>query len=149
MIAGIADTHSALWYLFDDERLSVAAGDFIDQAGRGGTQDYRFVDQPCRNRLSHREEPAASDRLYGSKTRACRSGPRFQRGPLHRGNRRGHAAGPTSRGAGHAGPHRRGDSRPFWGSGYQPRWTYPEFQNPDSLVTLLMCRGGWSIRKSR
>ena len=32
MIAGVADTHAALWYLFDDERLSVAAGDFIDQA---------------------------------------------------------------------------------------------------------------------
>jgi PIN domain nuclease of toxin-antitoxin system len=36
MIAGIADTHTALWYLFDDERLSVAAGDFIDQAGAAG-----------------------------------------------------------------------------------------------------------------
>jgi PIN domain nuclease of toxin-antitoxin system len=32
MIAGVADTHTALWYLFDDERLSVPAGDFIDQA---------------------------------------------------------------------------------------------------------------------
>jgi PIN domain nuclease of toxin-antitoxin system len=32
MIAGVADTHTALWYLFDAERLSVPAGDFIDQA---------------------------------------------------------------------------------------------------------------------
>ena len=32
MIAGVADTHTALWYLFDDERLSVPAGDFIDQS---------------------------------------------------------------------------------------------------------------------
>jgi PIN domain nuclease of toxin-antitoxin system len=32
MIAGVADTHTALWYLFDDERLSVPAGDFIDRA---------------------------------------------------------------------------------------------------------------------
>ena len=32
MIAGVADTHTALWYLFDDERLSVPAGDFIDEA---------------------------------------------------------------------------------------------------------------------
>src|SRR5262245_46268015 len=32
MIAGVADTHTAIWYLFDDKRLSAAAGDFIDQA---------------------------------------------------------------------------------------------------------------------
>jgi PIN domain nuclease of toxin-antitoxin system len=36
MIAGVADTHTALWYLFDDERLSIPAGDFIDQAGALG-----------------------------------------------------------------------------------------------------------------
>jgi PIN domain nuclease of toxin-antitoxin system len=30
MIASIADTHTALWYLFNDARLSAAAGDFID-----------------------------------------------------------------------------------------------------------------------
>src|SRR5436305_3934360 len=32
MIVGVADTHTALWYLFDDERLSSAAGTFIDEA---------------------------------------------------------------------------------------------------------------------
>jgi PIN domain nuclease of toxin-antitoxin system len=32
MIAAVADTHTALWYLFNDGRLSVAAGDFIDKA---------------------------------------------------------------------------------------------------------------------
>ena len=32
MIAGVADTHAALWHLFDDARLSKAARDFIDQA---------------------------------------------------------------------------------------------------------------------
>ena len=32
MIAGVADTHTALWHLFDDERLSGPAGDFIDKA---------------------------------------------------------------------------------------------------------------------
>jgi PIN domain nuclease of toxin-antitoxin system len=38
MIAGIADTHAALWYLFDDPRLSVAAGEFIDQAAAVGNR---------------------------------------------------------------------------------------------------------------
>lgn len=38
MIAGVADTHAALWYLYDDARLSVAAGDFIDQAAADGRQ---------------------------------------------------------------------------------------------------------------
>jgi PIN domain nuclease of toxin-antitoxin system len=32
MIAGIADTHTAVWYLFGDSRLSARAKDFIDQA---------------------------------------------------------------------------------------------------------------------
>lgn len=32
MIAGVADTHTALWHLFDDPRLSRAAGEFIDSA---------------------------------------------------------------------------------------------------------------------
>jgi PIN domain nuclease of toxin-antitoxin system len=30
MIAGIADTHTAIWYLFSDPRLGRAASDFID-----------------------------------------------------------------------------------------------------------------------
>jgi PIN domain nuclease of toxin-antitoxin system len=38
MIAGVADTHTALWYLYDDARLSVAAGDFIDRAAAAGSQ---------------------------------------------------------------------------------------------------------------
>ena len=32
MIAGVADTHTALWYLFGDSRLSTRAKEFIDQA---------------------------------------------------------------------------------------------------------------------
>ena len=32
MVVAVADTHAALWYLFDDVRLSVQAGDLIDQA---------------------------------------------------------------------------------------------------------------------
>jgi PIN domain nuclease of toxin-antitoxin system len=36
MIAGVADTHTALWSLFDDKRLSAAAGDFIDRAAASG-----------------------------------------------------------------------------------------------------------------
>lgn len=32
MIAGVADTHTALRHLFDDPRLSTPAGDFIDNA---------------------------------------------------------------------------------------------------------------------
>jgi PIN domain nuclease of toxin-antitoxin system len=32
MIAGVADTHTALWHLFDDKRLSAAAEAFINEA---------------------------------------------------------------------------------------------------------------------
>ena len=36
MIVGVADTHSALRYLYDDDRLSVIAGKFLDKAGAAG-----------------------------------------------------------------------------------------------------------------
>jgi PIN domain nuclease of toxin-antitoxin system len=32
MLAGVADTHAALWYMFGDPRLSAAAKTFIDEA---------------------------------------------------------------------------------------------------------------------
>jgi PIN domain nuclease of toxin-antitoxin system len=31
-IAGVADSHAAIWYLFNDSRLSLTAGAFIDAA---------------------------------------------------------------------------------------------------------------------
>ena len=34
--AGIADTHTALWYLFGDSRLSARAKEFIDEAAADG-----------------------------------------------------------------------------------------------------------------
>lgn len=38
MIAGVADTHVAIWYLFDDSKLSKAASAFIDQAVKSGAK---------------------------------------------------------------------------------------------------------------
>ena len=32
MIVGVADTHTALWHLFDDKRLSAAGEAFINEA---------------------------------------------------------------------------------------------------------------------
>jgi PIN domain nuclease of toxin-antitoxin system len=36
MIAAIADTHTAIWYLFSDERLGLAASSFIDSTIANG-----------------------------------------------------------------------------------------------------------------
>lgn len=36
MIAGVADT--PVWHLFNDARLSITAGDFIDEAARAGNR---------------------------------------------------------------------------------------------------------------
>jgi hypothetical protein len=36
MISGVADTHTAIWYLFNDDRLSIASSDFIDKAAAEG-----------------------------------------------------------------------------------------------------------------
>lgn len=37
-IRAVADTHAALWYLYNDARLSSAAGAFMDAADAGGDQ---------------------------------------------------------------------------------------------------------------
>ena len=36
MIVGVADTHTALWYLYKNPRLSVIARTFMDDAAAGG-----------------------------------------------------------------------------------------------------------------
>ena len=36
MIAGVADTHTALWYLLKNPRLSAVARSFMDDAARAG-----------------------------------------------------------------------------------------------------------------
>lgn len=38
MFAGVADTHTAIWYLFDDPRLSRVAADFMDRSAAEGHQ---------------------------------------------------------------------------------------------------------------
>jgi PIN domain nuclease of toxin-antitoxin system len=37
-VAGVADTHTVLWYLFGDARLSAAAKAFIDDAASNGSK---------------------------------------------------------------------------------------------------------------
>ena len=36
MVVGVADTHTAIWYLFNDERLSSAARGFMEDAAAQG-----------------------------------------------------------------------------------------------------------------
>ena len=36
MLAAIADTHAVVWYLFDDNRLSLPAREFLDNAAAAG-----------------------------------------------------------------------------------------------------------------
>ncbi len=38
MVVGLADTHAALWYLYNDPRLSTVAANFIDQAASSGSR---------------------------------------------------------------------------------------------------------------
>lgn len=38
MIRAIADTHAIIWYLFEDERLSRTAKEFMDDAAQDGEQ---------------------------------------------------------------------------------------------------------------
>jgi PIN domain nuclease of toxin-antitoxin system len=38
MIVSIADTHTAVWYLFNDPRLSTTAREFIEQSVRDGQE---------------------------------------------------------------------------------------------------------------
>ncbi|HQU37909.1 MAG TPA: type II toxin-antitoxin system VapC family toxin [Anaerolineales bacterium] len=38
MIRAVADTHTVIWYLFEDERLSRTAKEFMDDAAQDGEQ---------------------------------------------------------------------------------------------------------------
>jgi hypothetical protein len=59
MVACVADTHAALWFLFGDPRLSTTAKRFFETAA---SERRRIVlDQPGRGRLSCREEPPPGD----------------------------------------------------------------------------------------
>ena len=51
MIAGVADTHTALWYLLKNPRLSATARSFMDDAASAG-HDIALADQPGRDCLS-------------------------------------------------------------------------------------------------
>ena len=53
MILGVADTHTAIWYLFDDKRLSGTVGEFIDQAAVAGERLYRFKGCLCATDPEH------------------------------------------------------------------------------------------------
>jgi PIN domain nuclease of toxin-antitoxin system len=45
-IAAVADTHAALWHLFDDARLSAPAGAVIAEAATASHFDYK-VQKSC------------------------------------------------------------------------------------------------------
>lgn len=38
IVVGVADTHAAVWHLFDDQRLSAADRAFIDEAAAAGSR---------------------------------------------------------------------------------------------------------------
>jgi len=60
VIVGVADTHTALWHLFDDKRLSAAGEAFINEAATGKTQDCYFDHKPGGSGLFDREKPSAA-----------------------------------------------------------------------------------------
>jgi len=61
VIAGVADTHTALWYLLKNPRLSAVARAFMDDAARAGDDialsPISLADTPIRRQL---EPPALS-----------------------------------------------------------------------------------------
>jgi len=59
MIAGVADTHAAIWYLFADPRLSLLAKAAFDDAANGRRKVVLCVISLAENRVPHRERPPA------------------------------------------------------------------------------------------
>jgi PIN domain nuclease of toxin-antitoxin system len=43
MIRAVADTHAILWYLYNDPRLSAAAGAIMDSAVQAGDEIERLL----------------------------------------------------------------------------------------------------------
>ena len=48
MIAGVADTHAALWYLLENPLLSITARTFIDDAAAAAGQEILLSPLPDR-----------------------------------------------------------------------------------------------------
>ncbi len=76
MIAGVADTHTVIWYLFDDARLSAAAGTFIDQAAANGERIGVSPITLGRDRVSSRQKENTSHNVHRGARRANGSRPR-------------------------------------------------------------------------
>ena len=51
MIAGVADTHAALWYLLKNPRLSATARQFMDDAAASGLDIVLSPISLAKNRL--------------------------------------------------------------------------------------------------
>ena len=66
MIAGVADTHTALWHLFDDKRLSAAAEAFINEAATARRKIAISTISPGRGGLFDRKEPSAAVSFGGT-----------------------------------------------------------------------------------
>ena len=69
MIVAIADTHTAIWYLFSDSRLGRGASDFIDVAIGNGDHIGISAISLAEIVVSHREGAHPGKRLGRSSQR--------------------------------------------------------------------------------
>ena len=83
MIVAIADTHTAIWYLFSDPRLGKAASAFIDETIAKGDHvgvsvisiaEMIYLVEKGRIPAERVERPARSDREPERCPTACRTG---------------------------------------------------------------------------
>jgi hypothetical protein len=88
VIAGVADTHAAVWYLFGDPRLSARANHFIDQAAANRRTIEVSPLKPGGSPLPRRkEEPSAGIGLRRFAERPRQPSACFQGGAAYRRRR--------------------------------------------------------------
>ena len=134
MIAGVADTHTALWYLLKNPRLSATARQFMDDAAAAGHDIglspislAEIVYLVEKNRL-----PASA--YHELKNALAERGLRDRGSALHSGDRGRHAPGSARRCSGHAGQDCGGDRRVSRSAGHQLRRAHSQFQRSHGLV---------------
>ena len=132
MVAGVADTHAALWYLFADPRLSALAKSAFDEAANSRRKIVLSVISLAEVVYlveKGRAPSSAYTDLQKARSGSCSSG--------SAGDQRDHrydASGAARGHPGHARPDCRCDSLVFWCAGYQSRWPHTRFQCANCLV---------------
>ncbi len=137
MIADVADTHTALWYLLKNPRLSMTAREFIDAAARAG---HEIVVSPISlAEIVYLVEKGRLDASAYHDLKKALADPAYVIGEAPFTSEVIECMRQVPR-AGNARSHHSGDGRLFRRPGYQSRQPHPVVQDSNCLVIRSSAR---------